>query len=139
MKDDIKHLHEKVLFSHYAKVSYLTNLFCPVQDPIPFLRSIPHVADAGSTSYCWSYHLGSTNRTTTSDIHETSGRRVRKRMGALRRRPKTPIRKQRLPQETRYPPRIPSLASRHQQTKYGCQWTSFRDCPITWGRFPASC
>jgi len=38
---------------------------------------------------------------------------------------------------TGHPPRIPSLASRHQQMKRGRRWTSFRDCPIAWGRLPA--
>jgi len=80
VKEDIKHLHEKVRFFSPLHTSIVSNMFYLVQDSIPFLRSLSHVADAGST-YCRSYHLGSTNRTTTSDIHETSRRCVRKGMG----------------------------------------------------------
>ena len=50
VREDIKHLHEKVHATQKkSNNQYLT--FYPVQDPIPILRSLPHVTDARSTTH----------------------------------------------------------------------------------------
>ena len=82
------------------------------------------------------YHLGPTNRATTSDLHETCGGRPWERIGTLRRATKAPIRIYCFPQETRHLACLRGIAMRHQPTGHGRERSTIRDRAITRRRVP---
>ena len=113
------------IIQHNIVALELVIRLCPVQDPWEYRCEIYLLLQELSSGL----DKSSNNFRRVEDMLE-------KRMGALIRRPKTPIRKQRLPQEKLDAhPEIPSLASRViSRRKHGCRRTSFfRDCPITRG------
>ncbi len=92
VKEDIKHLHEKVSSLTIRNLSRTQNDLPLVQNAILIFRGLPHAQMRGLPSNAGDY-LGSPNRATTLNIHETHLRRSRSRLGTLCQRTETPVKR----------------------------------------------